>query len=261
MKQLRTWRRSLDTIEPWGLFSPCAVSDMLQTLFHIYYTVGNKNTSNIILIQLNILSQWMRHYIVREYNRKILHKDPCLRVKIKPLSTYLHIIWRGLIACSLEGLRHIAKDLHRRQQVTSVKVPPLGEVKQVFRDLGHPIPCQHPLTLSKVPLNLQKEEKTELGASLWYIQNKATHFGVNGVQKSGRETQLSEALCVTLISKSGRNVFCLTDVLKSANMNKRVNWSRRHIFRQKLHRVMSLNARSQVQHCMHDLSSSELFYF
>lgn len=182
------------------------------------------------------------------------------------LPTYLHIIWRGLIARSLEGLRHIAKDLHRRQQVTSVEVPPLGEVKQIFRDLGHPIPCQHPLTLSKVPLNLQKQENTELGASLWHMQSKATHFGVNGVQKSGRETQLSEALNVTLISKYSASWLFWKKPIRIKELtgaedtylgrNCTVKWHSAS-----LHRDMSLNARSQVRHCMHDLSSSELFYF
>lgn len=55
------------------------------------------------------------------------------------------------------------KDLHGRQQVTSVEVLPLREVQQVICDLGHPIPRQHPLALCKVPLDLQKQEKTELG--------------------------------------------------------------------------------------------------
>ncbi|TNN62961.1 hypothetical protein EYF80_026841 [Liparis tanakae] len=49
----------------------------------------------------------------------------------------------------LWGLRHIAKDLHGGQQVASVEVPPLSEVQQVFGDLGHPIPSQHPLALCK----------------------------------------------------------------------------------------------------------------
>lgn len=83
--------------------------------------------------------------------------------------TYLHIIWGWLIAGSFEGPRHIAQDLHRWQQVTGIKVSPLGEVKQVFRDLGHPITRQHPLAFSKVPLDLQKQERKELGASLRYV--------------------------------------------------------------------------------------------
>lgn len=82
------------------------------------------------------------------------------------MSAYLHIIWRWLIAGPLEGLSHITKYLHGRQQVTSVEVPPLGEVQQVFSYLGHPILCQRPLALGKVPLNLQKQEKTILGASV-----------------------------------------------------------------------------------------------
>lgn len=114
--------------------------------------------------------------------------DTCVsHYKINLLSTYLHIIWRRLIAGPLEGLRHIAKDLHRRQQVTSIEVPPLCEVQQVLRDLGHPIPRQHPLALSKVPLNLQKQEKTELGASVSSAglrDNTLRYtFGVNGVKK------------------------------------------------------------------------------
>lgn len=159
--------------------------------------------------------------------------------------TYLHIIWRWLVAGPLEGLCHVAKDLHRRQQVTSIEVPPLSEVQQVFCDLGHPIPRQHPLALSKVPLNLQKQEKTELGASVSSAHledmHSATHLEQMVWENSGRKTPLSEALSVTLMSKPGRNAFCLTDVLKWANMNKRVNWSRRHTFRQKLHSEMTFH--------------------
>lgn len=38
-----------------------------------------------------------------------------------------------------------------------------------------------------------------------------------------------------LKSASGHNVVILTEIWKSALLNKRLNWSRRHIFRQKLH--------------------------
>lgn len=96
-------------------------------------------------------------------------------LKDPPVSSYLHIIWRRLIAGPLEGFCHIAKDLHWRQEVTSVEVPPLGEIQQVFCDLGHPIPCQHSLALSKVPLNLQKQERTELGASMSFAGLQDTH--------------------------------------------------------------------------------------
>lgn len=71
--------------------------------------------------------------------------------------THLHVVRGWLVAGPLESLRHVAKDLHRRQQVASIEVPPLGEVKKVFGDLGHPVPREHPLALGKVPLNLQKK--------------------------------------------------------------------------------------------------------
>lgn len=159
MKQLRTWRRSPDTIEPWGVFvSLCAISDMFPHILHCWSQ--NVSNTNPHLTDYAIC----RATIQKEMH--ISHKAPWLRVKINPVSTYLHIIWRWFITCSLEGLRHIAEDLHRRQQVTGVEVPPLGEVKQVFRDLGHPIPGKHSLALCKVPLNLQIQEKTELGASV-----------------------------------------------------------------------------------------------
>lgn len=121
--------------------------------------------------------------------------------------TYLYVIWRGLVTGSLEGLGHIAKDLHRGQQVTSIKVPPLGEVEQVFCHLGHPIPRQHPLALCKVPLNLQKQEKTELGASMCL---RCVHTKVKWSAKNQEERlKLCEVIYVTLIRKSGWNVFCL----------------------------------------------------
>lgn len=117
----------------------------------------------------------------------ILHKDSCPHVQMKPASTYLHVIGWRLIAGSLEGLCHIAKDLYWRQEVTSVEVPPLGEIQQVFCDLGHPIPRQHPLALGKVPLNLQKQERTELGASVSSVEfaryTLSYTFRLNGVQK------------------------------------------------------------------------------
>lgn len=156
----------------------------------------------------------------------IFPKDPCPCIKINPLSTYLHIIWRQLIAGSLEGLGNITKDLHRRQQVTSIEVPPLGEVKQIFRHLGHPIPCQHPLALCKVTLNLQKQEKTELGAlvSLKYAQSCT--FWINGAKKNlNKDSALRGPICDTDIE--GELKFIL-DVLKRAIMNKRADWSRTH---------------------------------
>lgn len=140
--------------------------------------------------------------------------------------THLHVVRGRFVAGSLKSLRHIAKDLHRRQQVACIKVPPLGEVKKVFGDLGHPIPREHPLALSKVPLNLQKQQRTELGAWLWQNRNDSYNFWANKVQNSRQIARLK--------SGSGHNAVILTDMLKSAILNKRVNWSRRHIFRRKV---------------------------
>lgn len=189
---------------------------------------------------------------------------------------HLYIVRRRLVAGPLEGLRDIAKDFHWRQEVTGVEVSPLGEVEQAFGDLGHPIPCQHPLTFSKVPLNLQKQgEIKNLGhwcpLRNWpYTQlNTEAHNGINGVQKWRRKHLLSEAIYVTLMSKPGSNVFCLVDVLKWANMNKRGNWSRRQAFSQKVHSemtfhiiahgFMSINTRSQVLYVLSQLFGIILF--
>lgn len=103
-------------------------------------------------------------------------------------STYLNIIWGRLVACPLEGLCHIAKDLHWWEKVTSVKVPALGEIQEVLGNLGHPITRQHPLALCKMTLNLQEQQKKELGASVSSSQFvryiSGFTFGVNGVQKN-----------------------------------------------------------------------------
>lgn len=104
--------------------------------------------------------------------------------------THLHVVRGRLVAGSLKSLRHVSKDLHRRQQVARIKVPPLGEVKKVFGDLGHPIPREHPLALSKVPLNLQKQERTGLGAWEWNTRNDSYNFRANQVcriQERGRD--------------------------------------------------------------------------
>lgn len=193
------------------------------------------------------LVNWLFCHVCKPLRRWIwLYLTKIHVYKITKLSTYLHIIWRWLIAGSLEGFRHIAKDLHRGQQVTSIEVLPLGKVPQIFCDQGHPVPRQHPLALGKVPLNLQKQEKTKLGASVSSRYTLSyTFWSKWSAKKSGRKTQVSTALYVTLISKPGRNVFCLTDVLKWANMNKRVNWSRRHTFRQKLHGEMTFHIIAQ----------------
>lgn len=144
MKELRMWMRSPDTMEP-----QCVSGSLCASFHSIFY---------------------MEYFSLRRNWQKSVDKyiAGCgyIFAKVCPLCTYLHIIWRWLIAGPLEGFRHIAKYLHRRQQVTGVEVPPLGEIQQVFCHLGHPIPCQHPLALGKVPLNLHKQEKTELGASV-----------------------------------------------------------------------------------------------
>lgn len=142
------------------------------------------------------------------------------------MHTHLYVVRGWLVAGPLESLRHVAKDLHRRQQVAGIEVPPLGEVKKVFGDLGHPVPREHPLALSKVPLNLQKRGRTELWGRI-VTQQKAKLSDQMKRAEARKRAQLKSA--------SGHNVVILTEIWKSALLNKWLNWSRRHIFRRKLH--------------------------
>lgn len=111
------------------------------------------------------------------------------------MSTYLNVIRWWLVARSFKGLCHIAKNLHWWKQVSRVEVLPLCEIKQVFGDLRHAIPRQHPLALRKVALNLQEQEKTELGASVssnisffFFLHSMQSQtFRVNGAQRNQEE--------------------------------------------------------------------------
>lgn len=175
--------------------------------------------------------------------------------------THLDVVRGRLVAGPLESLRHVAKDLHRRQQVASIEVPPLGEVEKVFGDLGHPVPREHPLALGKVPLNLQKKGEDRTVGQDCDTAKKA--------QLSEQMKRAGARKRAQLKSASGHNVVILTEIWKSALLNKRLNWSRRHIFMRKVHGGLASHIgahgrlRMPVHRCSSEranLSVSEFFH-
>jgi len=77
--------------------------------------------------------------------------------------SYLNVIRRRFIAGPFEGVSDVSKNLHWGEKVACIEIASLGEIQEDLCNLGHAVPCQIPLTFSKVSLNLKTDTGKETG--------------------------------------------------------------------------------------------------